>query len=360
MSQLGYAHLHRSLGLSVFEPDRPARKASVTRVTPSADALLIPAHVAPQSDDVLAHLLFALKHEGVNLQILSQALQKIPAVSMLELIRAAPSGVYVRTACFLWEAFNGQELKDLPTITGPTVDLFDPGKYITGPGTRNAKWRVNFNGLGSLQGTNSLSGPRGIIGSVVHNIDEVTQRHDRLDRIEPERTTLWTPLGLTGFSLHYQPTENATATSDGNSRHVVFESLVRENVLYVQMRSIISDKDLRVLDPDLVGPSDKGATIGRDVAVVRYGVTQADGRPLPGWLREADKGQLMGLRPADAGRIELRIVAQFSDGSTMTRFVTIDTNSGEISPLRGRDLSQAAPRTFSEHFDGAGAGGGYL
>lgn len=151
MSQLGYAHLHRSLGLSVFEPDRPARTASVTRVTPSADALLIPAHVAPQSDDVLAHLLFALKHEGVNLQILSQALQKIPAVSMLELIRAAPSGVYVRTACFLWEAFNGQELKDLPTITGPTVDLFDPGKYITGPGTRNAKWRVNFNGLGSMQ-----------------------------------------------------------------------------------------------------------------------------------------------------------------------------------------------------------------
>lgn len=151
MGQLGYAHLHSSLGLSAFEPDRPARTAAVTRVTPSADAVLIPAHVAPQSDDMLAHLLFALKHEGVNLQILSQALQKIPAPAMVDAIEAAPSGVYVRSACFLWEAFNAQALPDLPAITGPTVDLFDAGKYITGPGIRNAKWRVNFNGLGSLQ-----------------------------------------------------------------------------------------------------------------------------------------------------------------------------------------------------------------
>ena len=30
------------------------------------------------------------------------------------------------------------------------VNLFDPKKYITGPSKRNAKWRVNFNGLGSM------------------------------------------------------------------------------------------------------------------------------------------------------------------------------------------------------------------
>jgi hypothetical protein len=50
----------------------------------------------------------------------------------------------------LWEAFNQQELKGAPAITGPMVNLFDPKKYITGPSIRNAKWRVNFNGLGSL------------------------------------------------------------------------------------------------------------------------------------------------------------------------------------------------------------------
>ena len=58
---------------------------------------------------------------------------------------------YIRAACFLWEYFNAQALEDLPVIAGPTVNLFDPKKYVTGPASRNAKWRVNFNGLGSLQ-----------------------------------------------------------------------------------------------------------------------------------------------------------------------------------------------------------------
>ena len=151
MSQLGYAYLHHSLRLSAFEPGRPARTASVTRVTHTPDALLIPAHVAPMSPDPLDHLLFALKHEGVNLQILAQALRTLPAVTMIDAIKASPSGVYVRVACFLWEHFNAQVLEDLPTIAGPTVNLFDPSKYLTGPASRNARWRVNFNGLGTLQ-----------------------------------------------------------------------------------------------------------------------------------------------------------------------------------------------------------------
>jgi hypothetical protein len=50
----------------------------------------------------------------------------------------------------LWETFNQQELKGAPAITGSMVNLFDPKKYITGPSKRNAKWRVNFNGLGSM------------------------------------------------------------------------------------------------------------------------------------------------------------------------------------------------------------------
>ncbi len=147
---LGYAHLQASLQLSVFELHRPARTASVTRVTPMSDALLVPAHVAPATDNPLDHILFALKHEGVNLQILAQALRKISSASIIAVINTAPSGVYIRIAGFLWEYFNAQVLEGLPTITGPTVNLFDPKKYVTGPASRNAKWRVNFNGLGSL------------------------------------------------------------------------------------------------------------------------------------------------------------------------------------------------------------------
>ena len=150
MSDVGYSKLKNQLNLSAFEPQRPSRLASVTSVTPTLSALLIPAKVAPKQDSPLSHLLFALKYEGINLQLLSQALRKISAQEILAVIRESPTGVYIRTACFLWEAFNQKELEGVPVIKGAMVNLFDPEKYITGPSIRNSKWRINFNGLGSL------------------------------------------------------------------------------------------------------------------------------------------------------------------------------------------------------------------
>lgn len=150
MGEIGYSKLITGLNLSAFEPLKPARLSSVTSVTPTQGALLIPAKVAPKDDSPLVHLLFALKHEGTNLQLLSQALRKITAEEMLMAIKESPTGAYIRIACYLWEVFNQQELKGVPTVTGIVANLFDPKKYITGPRIRNAKWRVDFNGLGSL------------------------------------------------------------------------------------------------------------------------------------------------------------------------------------------------------------------
>jgi len=37
----------------------------------------------------------------------------------------------------------------LPAAAGAYSPLFDPEKFVTGPSHRNARWRVDFNGLGS-------------------------------------------------------------------------------------------------------------------------------------------------------------------------------------------------------------------
>jgi len=150
MSDIGYSYLKSALKLSAFKPTRPAKVASVLRVTLTPETLLIPEKVAPKDENPLTHLLFALKHEGINLQILSQALKKIAAQDLLAAINATPTATYVRIACYLWEAFNKQDLVGAPAISGNAVNLFDPQRYITGPNVRHAKWRVNFNGLGSL------------------------------------------------------------------------------------------------------------------------------------------------------------------------------------------------------------------
>lgn len=150
MTPVGYEFLRRTFGLSAFAPRRPALVRPVTRLEPTDEALLVPPTVAPDSVDPLLHVLFALKHEGVNLQILAEALPRIEAGAMAAAIRHAPTGAYARLACYLWEAFTGRELADLPAVGGPYVSLFDPDRYVTGPEVRSSRWRVAFNGLGTL------------------------------------------------------------------------------------------------------------------------------------------------------------------------------------------------------------------
>lgn len=149
MHHLGYQFLCDHLKLSAFALPRPARIAPTARLTRTVDALLVPAHVAPAGKNPLDHVLFALKHEGINLQILAQTLKTIPEQAILKRVQATPSSRYGRVLGFLWESFHGRTLDGDVSIAGPTVDLFDAQRYLTTPGQRNARWKVNFNGLGS-------------------------------------------------------------------------------------------------------------------------------------------------------------------------------------------------------------------
>lgn len=150
MPAVGYAFVREALNLAALPPRRPAQVRPVTRVAPMADHIAIPAPVAPAAAaDALDHLLFALKHEGVNLAILMEACTRIPAGRVVDEVRKTPSGAYARLAGFLWEQANRATLADAPATAGAVVDLFDPAKYITGPDQRDARWRVNFNGLGT-------------------------------------------------------------------------------------------------------------------------------------------------------------------------------------------------------------------
>lgn len=148
---VGYAHLLEALSLRVFPLARPARVRPVTRVEAIGDCLAVPQRLAPASEELLAHVLFALKHEGVNLSVLAQALPMLPEHDLMTALTEAPSGAYIRKACFLWEAFTGNRLPYEEKAKGNTVLLFDPDRYVTGPTVRDSRWRVDFNGLGSLR-----------------------------------------------------------------------------------------------------------------------------------------------------------------------------------------------------------------
>lgn len=76
--KVGYAWLANYDGVKAPEPSPFAEVRSVSRLEVIGDCLAVPASVAPDNDDVLTHVLFALKDEGINLTILAQALPLVP------------------------------------------------------------------------------------------------------------------------------------------------------------------------------------------------------------------------------------------------------------------------------------------
>ncbi|WP_163560493.1 Fic family protein [Halomonas sp. NO4] len=150
MKNVGYAHLHEHLALGVLTPWCPARVRPVTRLMRLEEELAVPPERAPADDDLLSHLLFSLKHEGVDLAILAESLPHLPVEDFVAALKASPNGVYLRRLGYLYEAFVGR-LPIAPSIRGRAVPLFDPERYVTGPAKRNSRWRVDFNGLGTLR-----------------------------------------------------------------------------------------------------------------------------------------------------------------------------------------------------------------
>ena len=149
MTAVGYQYVLERLGLPVLPLSGPAAVRGVTRIEHLGTGLAVPASMAP-GPDLVSHLLFALKHEGTNLPLLTAACEHLEPGQLLQALRAAPQGRYIRKLCMLWEASTGRQLEDLPAgLGGPTHPVFDPDRYITtATRKRDRRWHITFNGLG--------------------------------------------------------------------------------------------------------------------------------------------------------------------------------------------------------------------
>ena len=111
---IGCEFLKDLLGTSAFSLARPARVSSVTKVTPTPDALAVPSSVAPSSDAPPAHLQFALKHEGLQLQAAILALKRLAGKEVSQTFQNSPSSAYLRQICYFCELVNSATLEGLP------------------------------------------------------------------------------------------------------------------------------------------------------------------------------------------------------------------------------------------------------
>ncbi|WP_321793354.1 hypothetical protein [Caballeronia sp. J97] len=91
--------------------------------------ILFPNSVA-FDDTPVGHLEFALRHEGVNLEVIDAAFEHIEPEELIARLRATPTGERIRRACFLWEWLTGKELDAGATVRGGYVDLFPADVYL--------------------------------------------------------------------------------------------------------------------------------------------------------------------------------------------------------------------------------------
>ena len=148
--KIGYDWLIDSLKLKTASVPTPARVTSSTRSLNRVGAqLLVPPSAAPADGNPIAHLEFALKHQGIDLEILRATCLAIEPATVQARLGERPNGQYLRQMAVLYEHFTGLAL-DTSGAQGKYINLFDERSYICGPSERHSKYRVNVNGLGPL------------------------------------------------------------------------------------------------------------------------------------------------------------------------------------------------------------------
>jgi hypothetical protein len=150
MVPIGYACLIERLKLNVLPLRKPASvSSSVNRRVDSEARILFPSGVALE-DTLVGHLEFALRHEGVNLEIIDAAFEHIHPQDLVARIQATPSGEHIRRLCFLWEWLTGKPLPVSLNLRSAYVDLFPQDDYYTATNpVRSPKFRVRDNALGT-------------------------------------------------------------------------------------------------------------------------------------------------------------------------------------------------------------------
>jgi hypothetical protein len=133
MKAIGYQKLIELYGLSVREPARFSwvrLKGSerTSKLEDGREVEIYPPRYDP-GEEWQAHLGFALKHEGINLEILAAVLAKAPVRELTAWVKGAPTSRYCRIAWFLYEWICGKTLSIADLKQGNYLSVLDENAY---------------------------------------------------------------------------------------------------------------------------------------------------------------------------------------------------------------------------------------
>ena len=210
------------------------------------------------------------------------------------------TGEFVSAPLYIIEAVN-----DFRSLSG-TADL-----------NANRPLLAAVNSFSSLQGLGELDVDGSPIDEVSGYIDRIRDLRFGVDRLFDPRFGDFIQNSLTGFSVRQLNT---------GVEQVMIESVVRDRVIYMEMRDIGKDSDPRM---------------------ERYELRMRDGSPLPEWIQMDARGLAIIERPVDADTIRMIVKAIRADGSVYEIPVIVQGATGEIQLddklAKATKVSDAAP-----------------
>jgi hypothetical protein len=155
--QVGYARVIAEYALPVMPPHRLTYLASSgqkrERVEDGRTVVVLPPGGYVGGDALVDHIEFALKREGVNIEVLAALFRRVDAAAfesdLALTVRDRPTGRYTRVLWFLYEHLTRRRL-DLPDAkTGNYVPVLDADQYFATRGEKSRRHRVLNNLLGT-------------------------------------------------------------------------------------------------------------------------------------------------------------------------------------------------------------------
>ncbi len=97
------------------------------------------------------HLIFALRHEDLDLLVLKRVFEAVPSGEVQALVQAEARSMAARRAWYFYEILTGRTLDVDEAPRTAAVDLLDPKAYFTGKPLPSRRHRVRDNLLGTAR-----------------------------------------------------------------------------------------------------------------------------------------------------------------------------------------------------------------
>lgn len=252
----GYNWISTSTGIAPFQNFRTT--SSIASVKTSSVINGITHNTYPKSYEpeptLSAHLTFAMKYEGIDLDYLSRLFDHVGDEFIKQWLTDEPLSGYARRTGFFYEWLTGKKIDDIEDAGGNYVDAIDPDTYLVATvADKNRRWRINDNLPGSRDFCPMIEKDPALVDPAVLS-SEITALLESFGIETIERAVRWLTIKESRASFVIE--------SEGNEEDRIRRFARAMEVYCGKLDDPLSDESIEVIQKEIIGSVTTGFGTG--------------------------------------------------------------------------------------------------